>query len=187
MKACVLLAEDAGGIERIPEVRKESDRKRDRSADNWKQAFITVPYLRDELVRRGIIVETFETAVTWDKFEHFNAKVLAAAKQAIEAQCGRGFITCRFTHLYPDGPAPYYTIMAQGNGADDLQRWDAIKQVVSDVLIAEGGTITHHHAVGRDHKSHYLQQASPLFVDMLRSAKSTVDPGGVLNPGVLFE
>ncbi|MBZ2167339.1 FAD-binding oxidoreductase [Marinobacter sp. F4216] len=187
LKDCLSIATACGGINLSEPAASEIDNQRDDKADTWKQAFITVPYLRDELVRRGLIVETFETAITWDKFEHFNARILAAAEHAIERLCGKGFVTCRFTHLYPDGPAPYYTVMAQGNGTDDLQRWDEIKREVSDVIINEGGTITHHHAVGKDHREHYLRQASPLFISMLENAKTSVDPEQILNPGVLLK
>ncbi|QSP96335.1 FAD-binding oxidoreductase [Marinobacter salinisoli] len=183
---CLSITTACGGIN-LSAPAPETGNQRDDKADTWKQAFITVPYLRDELVRRGLIVETFETAITWDKFEHFNTQILTAANRAIERLCGKGFITCRFTHLYPDGPAPYYTVMAQGNGKDDLQRWDEIKRAISDVIINEGGTITHHHAVGKDHREHYLRQASPLFVAMLESAKTSVDPDQILNPGVLLK
>ncbi|MBW7469561.1 FAD-binding oxidoreductase [Marinobacter sp. M216] len=187
LKQAISLALECGGTDLSPQTGNPDAKQRDTGADNWKQAFITVPYLRDELVRRGLIVETLETAITWDRFDRFHQRLLTTANAAIRDQCGKGFITCRFTHLYPDGPAPYYTIMAQGNGKDDLKRWDAIKRAVSDALIEEGGTITHHHAVGRDHKMHYLRQASPLFVSMLRSAKGSVDPDHLLNPGILFD
>ncbi|HAS44705.1 MAG TPA: FAD-binding oxidoreductase [Microscillaceae bacterium] len=159
---------------------------RDAKADTWKNSFLQAPYLRDELIRLGLVVETFETAIPWDKFADFHKRLKAKALEAIKTHCGQGTITCRFTHIYPDGPAPYYTVIAKGTQGRQLEQWDAIKAAVSQVLMDEGATITHHHAVGKDHQPFYAQQHSPLFGEMLRSIKATVDPKGILNPEVLL-
>ena len=95
-------------------------------------------------------------------------------------------VTCRFTHVYPDGPAPYFTVMAVGREPDQLAQWQAIKRAASDALLAHGGTITHHHAVGRDHRQWYDRQRPDAFSAALRAAKEAVDPDLVLNPGVLI-
>lgn len=171
---------------------------RDRSADApaaasgadasqaWRSSFIRMPYQRDALARRAMVVETFETACTWDAFPTFHAAVTAAAQQAIAEVCGgQGVVTCRFTHVYPDGPAPYYGIYAGGRWGSTLAQWDEIKAAVSDAIIAHGGTITHHHAVGRDHRPWYDEQRPEPFAQALRAAKAALDPAGVLNPGVL--
>ena len=157
------------------------------AADTWKQSFMQAPYLRDELVRMGMICETFETCTTWANFQALDDAVRAAARQAIDAHCaGKGVVTCRYTHLYPDGPAPYYTVLAPSRRGRQLEQWDAIKAAVSRALIDNGATITHHHAVGKDHRPWYLQQNSPLSLDMLRAAKQAVDPRGIMNPGTLL-
>jgi FAD/FMN-containing dehydrogenase len=101
--------------------------------------------------------------------------------------CGEGSVTCRFTHVYPDGPAPYFTIVAPVRRGAELDQWAAIKQVASDVVIDGGGTITHHHAVGRDHRPWYDRQRQQPFAEALRAAKAAVDPTGALNPGVLID
>ena len=93
--------------------------------------------------------------------------------------------TCRFTHVYPDGPAPYYTFHARGTPGRLLEQWRHIKTRASDALIAAGGTITHHHAVGRDHMPWYREQRPALFGGALDAAKRALDPAGILNPGVL--
>ena len=95
---------------------------------NGKNHFSKLPYLRDELVRYGVIIETFETATTWSNFPSFHQAIENAANEAIKKYCGKGFITCRFTHLYPDGPAPYYTIFAAGKINQELEQWDQIKK-----------------------------------------------------------
>jgi alkyldihydroxyacetonephosphate synthase len=94
---------------------------------------------------------------------------------------------CRFTHVYPDGPAPYFTVLAPARKGSELSQWDAIKAAASDAIIAAGGTITHHHAVGRDHRRWYDRQRPPAFADALRAAKAALDPAAVLNPGVLID
>jgi alkyldihydroxyacetonephosphate synthase len=101
--------------------------------------------------------------------------------------CGKGFISCRFTHVYPDGPAPYFTFIAPGRYGAELDQWMAIKKAASDAVIAHGGTITHHHAVGRVHRPWYEAQRPALFGDALRAVKGALDPGGVMNPGVLID
>ncbi len=145
------------------------------SADQWRGTFLRGPYLRDGLARLGVVVETFETACTWSAFEALHAAVLDAVSP--------GFVTCRFTHVYPDGPAPYFTVYAAGTRGGEVAIWDELKARASQAIVANGGTITHHHAVGRDHVPWYRPPA--LFTEALRSVKATLDPQGILNPGVL--
>ena len=116
-----------------------------------------------------------------------HARVTAAVTAALTEVCGGGLVACRFTHVYPDGPAPYYTFVGALRPGDEIAQWQALKTAASDALAAAGGTITHHHAVGRDHRSGYEQQSPPLFRAALSSAKKTLDPAGVLNPGVLID
>ncbi|NRA04004.1 MAG: FAD-binding oxidoreductase, partial [Myxococcales bacterium] len=145
------------------------------------------PYARDAVARCGAISETFETAVTWDRFPVFHATLLEAARDALRRVCGAGEVTCRFTHVYPDGPAPYYSILAPGRAGSQLEQWREIKSRVSEVLISLGGTITHHHAVGRDHRPWYDLQRPDGFARALRAVKRELDPARVLNPGVLID
>jgi alkyldihydroxyacetonephosphate synthase len=154
---------------------------------NWREAFLRAPYLRDTFIAVGVLSETFETAITWDRFESFNASVLDRARAAVSEVCSAGSVTCRFTHVYPDGPAPYYTILAPARRGSEVEQWVEIKAAASEAVIAAGGTITHHHAVGRDHRRWYDQQRPEPFAAALRAAKAAVDPGGVLNPGVLID
>lgn len=161
--------------------------KRDRAADAWKSSFLRAPYLRDAFILLGCIMETFETAVTWDQFDKFHAGIMEGGQKAIDEIGGGGFITCRFTHLYPDGPAPYYTVIAKGQTGQEIDQWDQIKKIVSDKIIELGGTITHHHAVGRDHQSHYQRQSSTIFTSSMKAVKDHLDPKWILNPGVLLK
>jgi alkyldihydroxyacetonephosphate synthase len=157
------------------------------AVSSWRGAFLGAPYLRDVLVAVGVLGETFETAITWDRFEAFHARVIAAAEQAVREVCnGDGRVFCRFTHVYPDGPAPYFTVLAPARRGEEVEQWAAIKLAVSDAIIAGGGTITHHHAVGRDHRPWYDRQRPDPFAAALAGAKAAVDPAGVMNPGVLI-
>lgn len=184
MKEALALCKTQGGSwneERL------SATARSGKGDAWKNSFLLAPYLRDECVKLGMVVETFETAITWDQYPSFYKNVKQATQEAINQYCGLGTITCRFTHIYPDGPAPYFTVIAKGKEGQQLQQWDAIKKAASQAIIDNGGTITHHHAVGKDHRPYYTQQHTPLFGEMLSAAKRTVDPNWMMNPGVLLD
>ncbi len=157
------------------------------AADTWKSNFLRMPYQRDALARRSMVVETFETACTWDRFAAFDAAIRSAAQAALDEICGGGLVTCRFTHVYPDGPAPYYGIYAPGRWGSTLAQWDEIKAAVSEAIATNGGTITHHHAVGRDHRPWYDRQRPEPFAAALAAAKGALDPAGILNPGVLID
>jgi alkyldihydroxyacetonephosphate synthase len=151
----------------------------------WKAAFLSAPYLQSALVRLGVVVDTFETACTWSAFPELDRAIRADVGEALARECGGGVVSCRFTHVYPDGPAPYYTFLGAARRGDELAQWAAIKAAASGALARAGGTITHHHAVGRWHKAGYEAERSPLFGEALRAVKQKLDPRGILNPGVL--
>jgi alkyldihydroxyacetonephosphate synthase len=143
---------------------------------DWRSAFLAMPYLRDNLIQAGVVNDTFETAVTWDRLGDLREAVRSAIPHA----------TCRFTHVYPDGPAPYFTVVEPAQRGSELEQWDEIKARASDAVLSAGGTITHHHAVGRDHRPWYDRQRPDAFAQALRAAKSALDPGWILNPGTLI-
>jgi alkyldihydroxyacetonephosphate synthase len=149
----------------------------------WRSAFLRAPYLRDTLVAMGVLSETFETAVTWERLPGLVAAVSAAVVEAV----GEGIVTCRLTHAYPDGAAPYFTVLAPAERGDEEAQWGAIKAVAGDAVLAAGGTITHHHAIGRDHRRWYDRQRPQPFADAMHAAKAMLDPDWLLNPGVLWE
>jgi alkyldihydroxyacetonephosphate synthase len=154
----------------------------------WRETFLAAPYLRDVFVAMGAISETFETAITWERFPALHALVKAEAEQAMrEVGAQPGGVSCRFTHVYPDGPAPYFTVLAKGRRGEELEQWAAIKRAVSDAIVEAGGTITHHHAIGRDHRPWYDRQRLEPFARALRGAKQAIDPQGIMNPGVLVD
>ena len=167
---------------------EESTGAREGAAGSWRNAFIRAPYTRDAIVGLGMISETFETACTWDRFETLHETVTTAVLDTAEAaDAWPAVITCRFTHIYPDGPAPYFTVLANGRPGQQLAQWEAIKAAAADAIVRVGGTITHHHAVGRDHRRGYDRQRPEPFAVALRAAKRAIDPAGILNPGVLID
>ncbi|MBF7729450.1 FAD-binding oxidoreductase [Pseudomonas sp. N040] len=194
-RALELVGEFGGSYDQAAVARsmaeEHSDVHRQGAAGAWRDAFLRMPYWRDPGVGLGVIMDTVESAVTWDRFAEFYAGVKRDIARAIKQATGQDvLLSCRMTHLYPDGPAPYFTFAtrsADGSVASALAAWREIKQAANEALVAHGGTITHHHAVGRDHRSGYEREVDPLFRRMLAAAKHTVDPQGILNPGVLFD
>ncbi|MDX6199015.1 MAG: alkyldihydroxyacetonephosphate synthase [Actinomycetota bacterium] len=156
------------------------------SGEAWRSAFVRAPYLREQLVLLGVLVETFESAVTWDRLPGLVSQVTASVTDALVTICGGGRVTCRLTHVYPDGAAPYFTVFAPSRRGAEVAQWDEVKAAAGEALLAAGGTITHHHAVGRDHRPWYDRQRPDPFARALAAAKRELDPSGVLNPGVLF-
>ena len=170
MARAVELIRDHGG-------RQHADES---AALRWRTAFIRMPYARELTVPLGVINDTFESAVTWDRFEAFHNAVRTATEQAIVEATGRaGTVSTRFTHVYPDGVAPYYTFNARGTPGRLIEQWRHIKTRASDALLAAGGTITHHHAVGRNHMPWYRAQRPPLFARALDAAKGALDPARI--------
>jgi len=165
----------------LPELGHESA-----DAATWKRSFFDAPYMQSALVSLGVVCDTFETACTWEKFPELHAAVTAAVEKAMQEVCGGGIVTCRFTHVYPDGPAPYYTFIAPGRADAEIEQWSAIKAAAMDTILAHGGTVTHHHAVGRVHRPWWEKERSPLFEAALVATKDRLDPQGILNPGCLL-
>ncbi len=186
-RALELCADFDGVCDKGPQFSTRGERAAgDRAGESWRSAFFDGPYLQSTLVTLGVLADTFETAITWDRFEALHATVVKDVRAAMKHECGGGFLSCRFTHVYPDGPAPYYTFVAPATRGKEHEQWAAIKQAASEALMTHGATITHHHAVGRTHRPWYDRQRPALFGEVLDAAKRTLDPAGILNPGVLI-
>lgn len=187
LRLAIGIAQEHGGkLPREPQFRETED-TRDVTAGAWKQAFIDAPYLQSALIGLGVMVDTFETACTWDRFPALHAAILKDVTEAVHEVCGAGRVSCRFTHVYPDGPAPYYTFLAPSKPGSELSQWAEIKAAASEALLAHGATITHHHAVGRVHRPWYDRERPPLYGKALAAFKQALDPAGVMNPGVLID
>jgi alkyldihydroxyacetonephosphate synthase len=197
MRLALDIAQSHGGVPNapLPGRKGKVDRGGETSAvETWRGAFLLAPYLRDTFVACGVLSETFETAITWDRFEDFHANTMDAVRTKVAKVCGAPAngagaprVSCRFTHVYPDGPAPYFTVIAPAIRGGEVEQWDEIKAAAGEAVIEGGGTITHHHAVGRDHRPWYDRQRPAPFAAALRAAKAELDPAGILNPGVLID
>jgi alkyldihydroxyacetonephosphate synthase len=197
MRIAIEIAEEHGGV--AGEVRGGGGEARHNgggadAVGAWRNAFLLAPYLRDTFVACGVLSDTFESSITWDRFEDFRAVAMEAARSKVAEVCdtpaegpGAPRVSCRFTHVYPDGPAPYFTVMAPAVRGGEVEQWDEIKAAASEAVIEAGGTITHHHAVGRDHRPWYDRQRPAPFAAALRAAKAELDPHAILNPGVLID
>jgi alkyldihydroxyacetonephosphate synthase len=198
MRLALDIAQSHGGVPNSPppgrKPANEGAGGESSAVDTWRGAFLLAPYLRDTFVACGVLSETFETAITWDRFEQFHAETVAAVRAKVAEVCdapakgpGAPRVSCRFTHVYPDGPAPYFTVIAPAVRGGEVEQWDEIKAAAGEALSEGGATITHHHAVGRDHRPWYDRQRPAPFAAALRAAKAELDPAGMLNPGVLID
>lgn len=187
-RALELCADHGGRAPKGPLYAEAGEKSGDAgSAGAWKAAFVEAPYLMNVLVSLGVLVDTFETAVPWDRFDALHADVVTSVRAAMREVAGGGFLSCRFTHVYPDGPAPYFTWIAPARRGAEVTQWDAIKTAAGEALGRHGATITHHHAVGRTHRPWYDRQRPEPFAAALAAMKRELDPHGLLNPGVLID
>ena len=175
-----------GMYERSPQT---PEAHRSGSSGNWRNSFIRAPYLRESFTRRGIIQDTFETSITWDRASDFISEVKELTSKEILKITGKpSLVTCRITHSYPDGLAPYFTFGAFATPKTMIDVWKDIKLATNEICVSKQGTVTHHHAVGRDHRPFgYDNQSPELFREVLKSTKATLDPKGIMNPGVLID
>ncbi|MFL1376474.1 FAD-binding oxidoreductase [Nocardiopsis protaetiae] len=152
---------------------------------HWRENRFSSPYLRDTLLSAGVLAETLETAASWTDLLPLYSAVTGALTGALEGEEGGAVVMCHVSHTYPTGASLYFTV-ATAAGEDPLARWEGAKRAASDAIVANGGTITHHHAVGTDHRPWMAAEIGPLGAEVLRAVKAALDPEGVLNPGKLI-
>jgi alkyldihydroxyacetonephosphate synthase len=183
LERAIKIAVRAGG-EAEPARYKRAGKKQRGSgsgAETYRAAFLRGPYLQSALIPYGVMVDTFETACTWSRFEALDREVRAA----LSAVAKDVMIAMRFSHVYPDGPAPYYTFGVVAERGREIEQHERLKSAASEALARAGATITHHHAVGRLHQPWYERERPALFGDVVRAAKRVLDPSSIMNPGVL--
>ena len=152
----------------------------------WLRGRYAGPYVRDALLDHGVMAETLETATTWSNVQALHARVGAALRAALQRRGTPALVMCHISHLYQSGASLYFTFVARQDEGAELDQWRAAKAAASDAIVAGGGTITHHHAVGRDHAPWMAAEVGDLGLSVLRSAKERLDPAGVMNPGKLL-
>jgi alkyldihydroxyacetonephosphate synthase len=147
----------------------------------WLASRYAGPHLRDDLLDRGVLVETLETATSWSNLERLRSAVTRALEGALAAP----LVVCHVSHAYATGASLYFTVLAAQDRADPFAQWRGAKRAATDAIVAAGGTITHHHAVGADHAPWLAEEVGPLGHDLLRVLRERCDPAGIMNPGKL--
>jgi alkyldihydroxyacetonephosphate synthase len=153
---------------------------------SWKHGRFQGPYLRDTLMDMGAIVETLETAHTWSRLHELHDAVDAAIRDALSSQGTPGLVFSHLSHAYADGASLYFTFVARARRGEEIEQWREVKRAACEAIVAAGGTITHHHAVGRDHAPYMEAEVGSTGIDALRALKEELDPSGVMNPGKLL-
>lgn len=151
----------------------------------WEHGRFNAPYLRDSLLDAGALCETLETATDWANLDRLKSAVTEALQSALTKAGSASLVMCHISHVYPTGASLYFTVVAAQSG-EPLAQWGAAKQAAGDAILAAGGTITHHHAVGVDHRPWMEQEIGEVGVKILRAVKDALDPAGILNPGKLI-
>ncbi|WP_297553773.1 FAD-binding oxidoreductase [Microbacterium sp.] len=155
------------------------------AAEDWLKGRFDGPYLRDSLLDAGVFCETLETAATWSNLQTLRSAVDSALKDGFADAGAKSYIMCHVSHIYPTGASLYFTVLA-GIRSDPLGVWNVVKARVNDAIVASGGTISHHHAVGRDHAPWLRAEIGETGVRILRAIKRELDPSGILNPGAVI-
>jgi len=152
----------------------------------WEHGRFQGPYLRDTLMGMGAMVETLETAHSWSRLGELHAAVGVAIRDSLAGQGTPGLVFCHLSHAYPDGASLYFTFIARALRGEEVEQWRRVKQAASEAIVAAGGTITHHHAVGRDHAPYMEAEVGKTGLDVLRAVKAQLDPTGIMSPGKLL-
>jgi alkyldihydroxyacetonephosphate synthase len=152
----------------------------------WEHGRYQGPYLRDTLMGMGAMVETLETSHTWSRLEELHTAVGATIRSALSGQGTPGLVFCHLSHAYADGASLYFTFISRARRGAEIEQWRAVKQAASEAIVAHGGTITHHHAIGRDHRPYMEAEVGQTGIETLRAVKDQLDPAGIMNPGKLL-
>jgi alkyldihydroxyacetonephosphate synthase len=153
---------------------------------SWEHGRYQAPYLRDTLMGMGALVETMETSHTWSRLGELHEAVGRAIGDSLAGQGTPGLVWCHLSHAYADGASLYFTFISRRREGEELEQWRRVKRAACEAIVACGGTITHHHAVGRDHAPYMEAEVGRTGIDVLRTVKGQLDPAGIMNPGKLL-
>jgi alkyldihydroxyacetonephosphate synthase len=186
-RRCLLICGWEGSYDSVARRRREAARTlrrvgaryvTQRAGREWVASRFAGPHLRDGLMDRGVMVETLETATSWSNLPDLHDAVQGALAGTLAG--------CHVSHLYPTGASLYFTVFGRADGADPAGQWRALKEAATEAIVTAGGTLTHHHAIGRDHAPWMAAEDGPLGVELLRAVKERCDPVGIMNPGKLL-
>ena len=152
----------------------------------WERGRFAGPYLRDELIDQGYLIETLETSHTWSRVGELHRSVADALDRALREQGTPGIVMSHLSHAYRDGASLYFTFAARARAGAELDQWRAAKRAACEAIVAAGATITHHHAVGRDHAPYMRAEVGETGLAALAAVKERLDPAGIMNPGKLL-
>jgi alkyldihydroxyacetonephosphate synthase len=158
-----------------------------RPGRSWHRGRFEGPYLRDALLDRGYLVDTLETAHTWSRLGELHEAVIGAVRGALEGQGTPGIAFGHLSHAYRDGASLYFTLIARRRPGDEIAQWRAVKEAASHAIVSTGGTITHHHGIGRDHMPYMRAEVGEVGMETLQAVKERLDPAGIMNPGKLVD
>ncbi|MFQ5985840.1 MAG: FAD-binding oxidoreductase [Thermoplasmata archaeon] len=191
-----VLLEFEGSAERVPEEMARAvelwtegrvwDLGRE-AASGWEEEYYRAPYLRDELMARGLVVETLETAASWSNLETLYAGVKEALEGAYAAAGKPGLVLCHLSHAYRDGGSLYFTLLTSRAAGTEIPQWQALKAAATERILSLGGTLSHHHGIGIDHRQWMERELGPVGLRALQALKDSLDPKGVMNPGKVWE
>ncbi len=153
---------------------------------SWEHSRFHGPYLRDTLMGMGAMVETLETSHTWSRLGELHAAVGGAIRDSLAAQGTPGLVFCHLSHAYADGASLYFTFISRARRGEEIEQWKAVKRAALEAIVATGATITHHHAIGRDHAPYMEAEVGETGIEVLRAVKEQLDPTGIMNPGKLL-
>ena len=174
-KLAVAAVRQAGGMSLGSKVGRE-----------WYEHRFDLPYLRDTLLDKGVMVDTLETSTVWSNVVALHAAVGTAIEKALEAWGTPAWVFCHLSHAYEVGASLYFTMIARQDPVRPLEQWHAAKSAATDAILAHGGALSHHHGIGRDHAPWYSREVGPVGVAIVRAARHAADPEGLMNPGVFF-
>lgn len=152
----------------------------------WEHGRYQGPYLRDTLMGMGAMVETLETSHTWSRFGELHEAVAGAIHGALDGEGTPGLVFCHLSHAYADGASLYFTFISRARRGAEVEQWAAVKRAACEAIVAHGGTITHHHAIGIDHAPYMEAEVGKTGLDALRAVKERLDPSGIMNPQKLL-
>jgi len=154
---------------------------------NWEHGRFDLPYLRDSLIAQRVLIDTFETVTAWNQAEALYQAVHRTLETETDFFEKKGLLMCHVSHVYKTGVSLYFTALAKQQEGREMAQWQAIKSAISNAIVDNGGAISHHHGVGRDHQEWYFKHTDATTIELLKAVKKAVDPKGLLNPGLLFD